>query len=181
MNWLRKLFGVKKCATVAELVAYVPVGDLKFLWNWIDWWIPYRKDKAAPDDFRPVEQVLHRAAFGRGDDCEGIHGPAYKVISSEKWKAAGWKTGLAVLCKTGSPAGHAICTFIMPDGRKGYINYGVFIFPSPPLVVDGAKTMNRAAEWGEVFKTVAGNWTEAWWVDEKGYPLPIAGWRAEGI
>lgn len=180
MNWLRKLFGVKKCATLAELVDYVPVGDLKFLCNWLDWWIPWRKDKAAPDNFRPVEQVLHRAAFGRGDDCEGTHATAYKVMSSEKWKAAGWKAALVALDKSDSP-GHAICIFIMPDGRKGYINYKPFIFPSPPLVVNGVHTMHRAAEWGEVFKTVAGNWTQARWVNEEGHLLPIAGWKARDI
>lgn len=163
MNWLRKLFGVSKCSTKEELIAYIPVGDLAALWNWTDWWVPYRPDKGPADNFRPIEEILHRAANGRGDDCEGIHMVPFTVVDSPRWKAKGWKAGLAVLWRPNPPA-HAIFTFEKPDGCKGYINYGVHVFP-------------RTASWSEVFESIPGGWTEAWWVDVKGNRLPRAGWK----
>ena len=155
----RALFGVKKCSTLAQLRAYIKPGDLAGLWNWIDWWIPYRDDKGAADEFRPVEEVIHRAAHGRGDDCDGIHLVPYAVIKD--WP--GWGVWLVVVSKP-KPPQHLICIFERPDGVKGFINYGVY--PCP-----GAKS------WSEVLETVPGDWTEAVWVDEKGEELPKAGWK----
>lgn len=159
LRLFRAIFKVKKCKTLAELRAYIKPGDLAGLWNWLDWWIPYRPDKGPADSFRPVEKVLHRAANGRGDDCEGFHAVAQAVISS--WQ--GWDAGLVVLTRP-KPPYHALCVFIRPDGVRGIINYTVHLFPD-------------AKGWSEIFETVPGGWTGAYWVDAKGDALPTAGWR----
>ena len=166
MNWLRKLFGVKKCATLDDLIAYIPVGDLAALWNWIDWWIPYKKDKDLSENWLPAAEVVRRAAKGIGDDCEGIHGVAFAVINSPKWQAKGWEAQLAVLDRP-EPPRHAICTFVRPDGIKGYVNYGVHLFPG--------------ASWVKVFESMPGGWTDAWWVDEQGHRLPRVGAKLRAV
>lgn len=78
-NFFRRLTGTKRCYSLAELAAYIPVGDVHRLAHWIGQSVWYKPDVNPSDEWEPVEVVLKREP--KHSDCEEMGNIATHVIS----------------------------------------------------------------------------------------------------
>lgn len=150
-RFFRKLTGTKYCENIDALIAYIPVGKLYRLSHWIDQCIEWKKDQFPKDEWKAVNITIYE---GKGD-CEDRALVAYKVIST--WK--GWTAQLlCVYPMDVMQVGHAVCCFERPDGKRGYLDYGVFLF-------------DKGTDWSPIAKSVRSWVYSAIWSDEKGYVI----------
>ena len=124
MNFLRRLFGVKKCANLDALVRYIRPGNLFALSRWIEWRIAYTKDEKKGDSWQTPDEAIGREK----GDCEEKAVIAAAVI--KKW--SGWYADVIVICDASGVEGrnHAVCAWWDGLGERGIIDDGrLFRFP----------------------------------------------------
>lgn len=118
-NFFRWISGTKKCKNIHELIRYIKIGDIDHLAHWIAQRIEYTKDINPNDEWQSSNIAIMRGKA----DCEEKALIAKDVIDSwPRWRAD-------MLCLYNDNKGHAVCSFEMPDGRKGVIEDTARIFP----------------------------------------------------
>ena len=117
MNFLRRLFGVKKCANLDALVRYIRPGNLFALARWIEWRIVYTKDESPKDHWQSPDVAIGNEK----GDCEEKAVIAAAVI--KKWP--GWYADVIVIENaTGKGVGHAVCAWWDGLGERGILDDG---------------------------------------------------------
>ena len=108
--------------TLTDLIILIPVGNLDALCEWVREFLPYHHDIDENGNYDP-HQNYNGADLtikaGRGD-CESKAAVCSEVIRS--WK--GWQSGhtwFRFTNELGEIKAHDICWFIMPSGRRGWI------------------------------------------------------------
>lgn len=116
-------------SSLADLIAYIPVGDLELLADWVKTHIPYRHDTDTGEADGEYDKLQNyngadlTLKAGHGD-CESRGAICKEVISSPEWAAKGWASEhiyFSFIRPDGTKSAHDVAYYTHTDGRKGWI------------------------------------------------------------
>jgi len=111
-------------SSIAELIEYLPPGDLDALWRWQKRNLPYRSDDGdghGLDNYNGGDLTL---LDGHGD-CESLAAVFSEVIRA--WN--GWRSShlrIDFTNRRGEAKAHDVATFCTPAGKLGWMEFGEY-------------------------------------------------------